>query len=246
MYLTTVHSFYRDIPSNILTTVSINYGVRNHQRAEPVLTVELDTDEYVEAKTGAMVSRSATMAADTEIAGGEGITGMLSRAISDEQEMVTNTFMAEANGAHVTLAPDTPGDIVPIDLAETGRIKAQSGSALAWSPEVEHETALNNARNFFSSSELTVLALDGDGIAFLSSYGSIYSVNISDDDPLIVDEDHLVAWTDGLDLTRERDGGIKSSFLGGEGRVTRFSGEGTAWIQTRDPLVFMNGLSNEN
>jgi hypothetical protein len=34
---------------------------------------------------------------------------------------------------------------------------------------VEHETALNDARNFFSSNELTVLAMTGDGIAFLSS-----------------------------------------------------------------------------
>ncbi len=67
-----------------------------------------------------------------------------------------------------------------------------------------------------------------------------------DDDPLIVDEDHLVAWTDGLDLTRERDGGIKSSVLGGEGRITRFFGARTVWLQTRNPLVFANALSTDN
>ncbi|WP_458189955.1 TIGR00266 family protein [Haladaptatus sp. NG-WS-4] len=211
-----------------------------------VLTVTLDADEHVEATTGAMVSRSASMAADTQIAGGDGLKGMLSRAISDEREMVSNTFTAETDGAHVTLAPDTPGDVVAIDLAETGHIKAQSGSALAWTPEVKHETALNDAGNFFSSSELTVLGMSGDGIAFLSSYGSIYSVDVNDEDPIIVDEDHLVAWTSTLDPTRERDGGIKSSVLGGEGRVTRFAGEGTAWLQTRDPLVFMDAHATED
>ncbi|WP_227354838.1 TIGR00266 family protein [Haladaptatus salinisoli] len=211
-----------------------------------VLTATLDEGETIEAKTGTMVSRSASTNADARVGGGDGLKGMLSRAISDERETVSNAFTAEVDGAHVTLAPDVPGDVVAIDLAETGRIKAQSGSPLAWTPEVEHETALNDARNFFSSNELTVLAMSGDGIAFLSSYGSIYSVDIADDDPLIVDEDHLVAWTDGLDLSRERDGGIKSSVLGGEGRVTRFSGAGTVWLQTRNPLVFANALSADN
>ncbi len=211
-----------------------------------ILTVTLDADEHIEAKTGAMVSRSESMKADAQIAGGDGISGMLSRAISDEREMVSNTFTASVDGAHVTLAPDMPGDIVPIDLRETGRIKAQSGAPVAWTPEVEHETAVNEAGNFFSSGELTVLALKGDGIAFLSSYGSLYEVDITDDDPLVVDEDHLIAWTDGLNLTRKTDGGIKSSILGGEGRVTYFSGEGTAWLQTRDPLVFMQSMSNGN
>lgn len=53
----------------------------------------------------------------------------------------------------------------------------------------------------------------------------------------MVDEDLLLAWTDGLDLSRTRDSSIKSSVLGGEGFVTRFEGDGHVWLQTRDPLV---------
>lgn len=216
----------------------MRYDIRKRP-SNAVLEVTLDEGERIDAKAGAMISRSASVAADTEVAGGEGVTGMLSRAISDEREMTSNAFTSDADGAHVMLAPDTPGDVTPIDLAETGRIKIQSGSPLAWTDGVQKSTAANNSRNLFSSGELTVLAMEGDGTAFLSAYGSVVERDVTDGDPLVVDEDHLIAWTDGLDLNRERDGSIKSTLLGGEGYVTRFTGSGTVWLQTRDPLVFM-------
>ncbi|NHN61173.1 MULTISPECIES: TIGR00266 family protein [Halorussus] len=203
-----------------------------------ILEVTLDDGERIDAEPGAMVSRTDAVETDTEVAGGEGVTGMLSRAISDEREMTANAFRATADGAQVLLAPDAPGDVTPIDLAETGRIKVQSGSTLAWTPDVEKSTAANEAGNFFSSGELTVLAMAGEGTAFLSAYGAVVSREVASDDPLVVDEDHLVAWTDGLDVSRERDGSIKSTLLGGEGFVTRFTGDGSVWLQTRDPLVF--------
>jgi uncharacterized protein (AIM24 family) len=71
-----------------------------------------------------MVSRNASMNTEARVGGGDGLKGMLSRAISDEREMVSNTFTAGVDEAHVTLAPDAPDDVVAIDLAETGRIKA--------------------------------------------------------------------------------------------------------------------------
>jgi len=115
--------------------------------------------------------------------------------------------------------------------------------ALAWTPGVEKSTAANEAGNLFSSGELTVLAMAGDGIAFLSAYGAVIERDVAADEPLVVDEDHLVAWTDGLDLDRERDGSVKSALLGGEGFVTRFTGEGRVWLQTRDSRVFRQTTS---
>lgn len=210
----------------------------SHRPSYALLEVTLDAGETLGAKQGAMVSRSAHVSADTTTGGG-GVTGMLSRAISDEHEVLSNVFEAETDGQHVALAPDHPGDVVALDLAETGRVKVQSGSALAWGDGVEKSTAVNEASNFFSSGELTVLALDGTGTAFLSAYGAVHRVPVSAADPVVVDEDHLLAWTDGLSANRQRDGSIKSTLLGGEGFVTRFEGEGDVWLQTRDPVVFM-------
>jgi uncharacterized protein (TIGR00266 family) len=158
--------------------------------------------------------------------------------VSDERSLTSNRFEATADGARLTLAPDAPGDVVPIDLLETGSVRVQSGSLLAWSEGVEQSTKANDARNIFSSGELTVLGLSGDGVAFLTAAGAVHESAVESDDPLFVDEGHLVAWTEGLGVSRVTDGGVKSAVLGGEGRLTRLDGDGRVWLQTRKPGAF--------
>jgi uncharacterized protein (TIGR00266 family) len=203
-----------------------------------VLDVTLARGESVEATPGAMMTRTAGIDNETNVGGDDGLTGMVKRAVSDERGLVDNAFVAEADDESVTLVPDHPGDITAIDVSGRGPVRAQSGSLLAWEPAVERSTEVNNRSNLFSSGELTVLGLSGQGLAFVSSYGSMYEVDVTAGDPLVVDEDHLVAWTAGLDMNRRKDGSIKSTVFGGEGFVTEFRGDGHVWLQTRDPLTF--------
>lgn len=212
-----------------------------------VLEVELAQGEQIGAEPGAMMTRSQHMNVETDVGGNDGVGGMVKRAVSDERSLVSNTFVAERNGATVTLVPDHPGDITAINVTEVGPLKVQDGSALAWEPLIEKSTEVNEASNFFSSGELTVLGISGQGWAFLSSFGSIYERDVTPDEPLIADEDHIVAWTDGLSVSRQKDGSLKSTFLGGEGMVTTFTGNGHVWMQTRNPLAFMHsGAGNGN
>jgi uncharacterized protein (TIGR00266 family) len=207
-----------------------------------IVTVYLDEGERIGAEPGAMISRSESVEPETSVGGGS-VTGMVKRAISDEQDVVENFFEGTASGGHVTLGAAMPGDIVPVEIGETGPIKVQSGGTVAWVDSVEKSTGLNEGGNLFTSGELTVLALDGTGTAFLSAFGAIHEVAVTPDDPVIVDEDHLLAWSAGLDVSRTTDGGIKSAVLGGEGRVTRLSGTGNVWLQTRDPATFRAQMS---
>ena len=211
-----------------------------HRSSDAAVRVTLDAGESLGARRGAMVDRSANLRTGVTSEGGLG--GMLSRALSDEREVLSDLFEADADGAQVTLAPDHPGDVVPLDLARTGRLKVKSRSPLAWSEGVDKRTDVYEASSFFSSGDLTVLALDGGGTVFLSAYGAVYEEEVSEDSPLVVDEDHLLAWTDGLGTTREREGSVTSAFLGGDGYVVRFAGEGRIWLQTRDPRVFANAV----
>ena len=81
----------------------------------------------------------------------------------------------------------------------TGFTLAQTAAIvpLAWEPLVERSTDMNDTSNLFSSGELTVLGISGQGMAFVSSYGSMYEVDVTPGEPLTVDEDHLVAWAEG-------------------------------------------------
>lgn len=203
-----------------------------------VLRTTMDRDDRLMAETGAMISRSESVHTDAEVGGGEGIGGMLKSAISSSRDLVENVFEAREDGAELTLAPDHPGDVFGVDIGRDGPIKVNSGATLAWEPTVERSTAFNDAGGFFSSGSLRVLELSGTGRCFLSAYGSIVETTVASDDPTVVDTDHLIAWTDGLAVSKEKDGSIKSAVLGGEGLVSKFSGEGRVWVQTRNPAVF--------
>jgi uncharacterized protein (TIGR00266 family) len=203
-----------------------------------VLRTTMDRGDRLMAETGAMISRSENVHTEAEVGGGEGIGGMIKSAVSSSRDLIENAFEARADGAELTLAPDHPGDLFGVDVGQDGPIKVNSGSTLAWEPTVERSTAFNDAGGFFSSGSLRVLELSGTGRAFLSAYGSIVETDVTRDDATVVDTDHLIAWTDSLSVSREQDGSIKSAMLGGEGIVSKFSGEGRVWIQTRNPAVF--------
>ena len=217
--------------------VSMQYTIENSP-SYAVLRATMDQGDRIMAETGAMISRNESVHADAEVGGGEGIGGMIKSAVSSSKDLVENAFEARSDGGELTLAPDHPGDVFEVDVGQDGPIRVNSGSVLAWEPSVERSSAFNDAGGFFSSGSLRVLELSGTGRAFLSAYGSIVEDEVTRDDPRIVDTDHLIAWTGGLSVSREQDGNIKSTMLGGEGIVSKFTGEGRVWIQTRDPAVF--------
>jgi uncharacterized protein (TIGR00266 family) len=205
-----------------------------------MVEITLADGEQIETKPGVMMDRT-----ESDIGGG-GITGAVGRMVSDERSLIDNTYYATAGDERVSLVPEHPGDVVAIKMSDRGELRAQSGSLMAWEPLVERSTEWNNRSNLFSSGELTVLGLSGQGLAFLSSFGSMVRRDVTPDNPLTVDEDHLVAWTAGMDLSREKDGSIKSSLLGGEGLVTTFRGDGEVWLQTRNPALFYGPQQHED
>ena len=52
----------------------------------------------------------------------------------------------------------------------------------------------------------------------------------------IVDNGHLVAWNTKYILERVASGGIVSALSSGEGLVCKFTGPGTVFMQTRNPV----------
>ena len=206
-----------------------------------MVEVSLANGEEIQTKPGVMMTRSGGVEVQSDVGGDAGVMGTVKRAVSDERSLVDNTYVATADDEEVTIVPEHPGDVIAVNVAEQGELRVQSGSLLAWEPLVERSTELNNISNMFSSGELTVLGLSGQGVAFFSAFGSMVEREVRDGDPLIVDEDHLVAWTPSLSMDRRKDGSLKSTILGGEGFVTEFQGNGRVWLQTRDPMLFMGG-----
>ncbi|KAI5240279.1 hypothetical protein E4T43_06154 [Aureobasidium subglaciale] len=97
----------------------------------------------------------------------------------------------------------------------------------------------------FSGEGFFVYKISGIGILWLSSLGAILRKDLQEGEKYIVDNGHLVAWNAKYVLERVASGGIISSVSANEGLVCKFSGPGTIFLQTRNPVEFSNWLASE-
>ena len=203
-----------------------------------LLNVLLDAGETVRAEPGAMVAqRGVTMRTG---AGGSGFGGGLRRMLGGESFFV-NTFTAGVRGGLVCLAPPGPGDIVRFDVRPDAEIYLQSGAFVACTGSVELDSRFQGLKGVFSGHGMVFLRAHckrDSGMVFYGSYGAISALEVVPGEELVVDTGHLVAFTTGVDYSIGKVGGIGSFIAGGEGLVTKFTGAGTVWVQTRNIGAF--------
>jgi len=202
-----------------------------------LLTVSLDTDERLRAESGAMVSHDTTIEMRTNATGG--FLKSLGRTFGGES-FFQNTFHATAPG-EVQFAAPLPGDMTHYAMSGDP-LYVQSTSYIAGDEALDVDASFGGAKSFFGGEGLVLLRVTGEGPLFMSSYGAIEEIDISDRDSFVVDTGHIVAFEDSVDFDVRRVGGIKSLLASGEGLVCEFSGDGTIWVQSRSQSAFLSWL----
>ena len=199
-----------------------------------LLTLELDPGEVVKAEPGAMVAQEGV---DMTTGMGSGsIFGGLKRMLGGESFFL-NTFTAQRGGGWVSLAPSAPGDIASFHLDPGKNLFIQGSSYMASTENVETDTQFQGLRGLFSGESIFFLrafSKGGSGTVYVTSYGAIKQVPVHPGKELVVDTGHLVAFSDDVEYSVGKVGGIRSLIAGGEGLVMKFRGNGNVWIQTRN------------
>jgi len=185
-----------------------------------------------------LVEPSAMVAMDTAVAMKTGVPGGMFRAAKRKlfggESFFRNTFTATEAGQTLWIAPAPEGDVEAVQCAEGTPVLLSSGAFLASAPTVALDTKWNGARGFFGGAGLFLLRATGEGVLFFGCYGGIHAVDVGPHG-YIVDTNHVVAFTGGLDFRVTKVGGVKSLFFSGEGLVCEFRGEGRLWLSTRNP-----------
>ncbi len=201
-----------------------------------LLELKMETGEVIQAEPGAMVYMKG-IELRTEARGG--LFGGLKRIIGGESFFI-NRYEAVESNAILGLAPKYQGDVVKVDV--DGRLLAQSGAFLAGDDSIEINDRWGGAKTFFAGEGLILLSLEGSGNVFLSSFGGIVEKEV--EDGFVIDTGHIVAFEDTLDFQVRRVGGLKETFLSGEGLVAEFYGSGKVWLQTRSIGEFVGWLAS--
>jgi len=221
--------------------ISLDYKIL-YQDAFPIVQATLQKGESIKAEGDAMVTMSPTIDVEGSVEGG--LLQGLGRMLAGEK-FFFQVLTARRGPGEVLLAPSIPGGIIDVELDGSYELCVQKDGFLAGSQGIEVSTQMQNlTKGLFSGEGFFIVKIKGRGTVFVNSYGAIHAVNVPDNEEVIIDNGHLVAWPDYMNFTMEKASskGWISSMTSGEGLVCRFRGPGTVLIQTRNPRSFGNWI----
>lgn len=200
--------------------------------------IKLQPNEQIRVEASAMVSMSEGVTIETKAAGG--FLKSLGRSLLGGESFFQNFFKGSASGGEVTVAPELPGDVFVLEL-NNEKLLVQSGSYLASEIGVELDAKIS-LKAFVAAEGFSMLEASGTGKLLLSSYGAIHEKNLAAGEKYTVDTTHIVAFNAAMPVERKTVGGLKSTFLSGEGLVVQLTGPGRVLLQTRSPKAFLDWL----
>ena len=209
-----------------------------YPEAFPVVKFKLARGEKIKAESDAMIAMSATVDVEGKMEGG--ILSSLARRVLSGESMFFQELTARRGAGEVLIGHQLPGGILDLELDGSYGLIVQKDGYLASTDGIQVSTKLQNlSRGLLSGEGFFVLNVSGSGTVFVSSYGVIHPINLEDNEEVIIDNGHLVAWPDYMDYKIEKaSSGWISSFTSGEVLVCRFKGPGVVLIQTRNPESF--------
>lgn len=193
--------------------------------------ITLDHQEGVVVERGAMAAMSEGVSSQGALAGG--VVRSAARKVLGGESFFTGRYRAEAHGAWIAVAPPFPGDLAVVQITPSEPLLCEQGAMVAHAESVEADVRYAGIKNMVLREGATVLRLHGDGQAIISSYGGLQKFDLGQDESLVVDTGHLVAWTQSCTTQIGLLGGAVNSAMTGEGIVARITGPGRVYIQTR-------------
>jgi uncharacterized protein (TIGR00266 family) len=220
----------------------VDYEIVGHDMQ--MVIVELDPNETVIAEAGAMNYMYDGITFEAKMGDGSnadsGLMGKLlsagKRAITGESIFITHfTNTGSAGKSKVAFAAPYPGQIIPVNLAEHGgSLICQKDSFLCAAKGTKISVAFTKkiGAGFFGGEGFILQKLEGDGMTFVHAGGTVIPIDL-DNNTIRVDTGCLVGFTEGVDYSIERAGGMKSMFFGGEGMfLATLRGTGRVYLQS--------------
>lgn len=210
---------------------------------EPFLHVSMEQGEVIYGQSDSMV----TMDFSIDLAGSMkgGVMRSTIRKKAKNQSFFLQKFIAHRGHGDCLLAPSTSGGIHVINVGAK-QYKFNDGTFLAMSENVTIKTSLQKITNsiFGNTGGLIIGKTSGIGSVAFSGYGSIHEIHVTEDNPVTVDNGHIVAWDENLDynirLTTSRGRNIISNLISpattGEGIVLEFRGDGKIILCSRNMI----------
>ena len=206
-----------------------------------MLVVKLEPNESVTAEAGAMTYMEPNIDVETRKRE-KSLLGTLGLAILGRQSFFVNDYQAQNTPGEVAFVSAPVGDIETLDVKPNQGYIIQSASYIASTQNVELDIKWQGFTKGLFGQGLFMIKVSGEGKLFINTFGAIDKHTLEAGKSLVVDNFHLVAFSDTCSYDVRKFGGLKSTILGGEGLVTEIRGPGDVYIQTKNLREFVEWL----
>ena len=213
----------------------------------PLVELLLNQGETVFIQRGSMVYHTPNVSLNTQLnANGSGL-GRFVKAVGRSMVSGESTFItqavAESDNGNLALAPDTPGQVIALELGEKqyrlndGAFLALDGTAFYTMERQSIGKALFGGQGGFF-----VMTTQGQGTLLANAFGSIKKIELQNQE-VTIDNAHVVAWSQSLNYNIHLENGFWQSIGTGEGVVNTFQGTGEVYVQSLNLQTFAGSLS---
>src|SRR5690554_479892 len=206
--------------------------------------IELDPQEAVVAEAGTFMMMDDGIKMETIFGDGSSknkgflysILGAGKRILTGESLFITAFYNNLSGKRKVSFASPYPGKIIPIDLtAFNGKFICQKDAFLcaAKGVGIGIEFSRKLGRGLFGGEGFIMQKLEGNGMAFVHSGGTMAKKELQPGEKLKVDTGCIIGFTKDVNYDIEFIGGIRNSIFGKEGLFyATLTGPGTVYVQS--------------
>lgn len=207
--------------------------------AFPLVDIFLEKNQEIQIESGAMVSHNASIKLEGKMNSSSksnvvGAFKALGRSISSGESFFITKALAIGDEAKITIAPGTTGTIKELIIGQEQWF-LNTGAFLASDNNVKYIMKRQKLGGALlgGTGGLFIMKTQGAGTMLVSGYGDIVEMELDGSEEFTIDNNHVLAWSEGLTYSI----GVASGLFGfktGEGLVNRFRGSGRVLIQSRN------------
>lgn len=206
-----------------------------------MLVVGLEPNEIITAESGAMTYMDPNIDVQTRKRE-KSLLGSIGLKLLGRQSFWVNDYTATPNNGEVAFVSAPVGDIETLEIKPNQGYIIQKSAYIASTQNVNLDVQWQGFTKGLFGQGLFMIKVTGDGTLFINTFGAIDKHTLKPSQILIVDNFHLVAFSDSCDYKVKKFGGLKETLLGGEGLVTEIKGPGDVLIQTKNLREFVEWL----
>jgi uncharacterized protein (TIGR00266 family) len=206
-----------------------------------MLVIDLEDGERITGEAGALTYMTPNILVKTRTRE-RSILGTLKTSILGGQSLFVTDFTSMGGPGQLALVAAPIGDIKKLEVnPEQGWIIERS-SYLASSNQVDLDVRWEGFSRGLFGQGLFMVRTSGLGDLFINTFGAIDEHNLGPGEQMVVDNFHLVAFSDTCEYEVRKFGSWKETILSGEGLVTYIEGPGKVYIQTKNLREFVDWL----